>query len=275
MGASLESALPILLANDCEIACVDKAFGPLVARGLASKIRFVFLADANVKFDWARDAIPHSEGVTLFANVCANPEWINAWKGPVVLTVNKDNIQSEKIFSELSGVREMVPAASNVGNTMVVISALTFGYDRHLLIGMDYCWRPDGNYYAWTQTDKRFWQKRMVMLDPRGPGFLYGSPNMKFSAQWLEDFIKRVIPKTNPAPIIDCSHGMLGIRSGELDSLIHYKPRTLTSADQRIIFEARAKKTTHDYNTATEAIKALKKAGRGARIKLTIMEEAA
>lgn len=275
MGPSLEKAVPLMQEADCEIACVDKAFGPLVARGLADKIRFVFLADANVSFDWARDGIEHSANVVLFANVCANPEWIENWRGPIVLTVNRDNIQSERIFSELSGVTELVPAASNVGNTMTVIAALTFGYDRYLMTGMDYCWRPDGNYYAFHQSDKRYWQKRIVMIDPRGDSFLYGSPNMRFSAQWLEDFIKRVIPKTNGANVIDCSGGMLGVRQGDLSRLISYEPRAISPDEARSVFEASCNQVSMSFDTAQQAIDAINSASADARFKLTIMEAVA
>ena len=70
-------------------------------------------------------------------------------------------------------------------------SRITFaGYERILFLGYDYSWRPDGNYYAWTDPKpKRFYMNHRLLRDVNGD-LVYSSENLIFSARWLNQYIQ-------------------------------------------------------------------------------------
>ncbi|MDD5459830.1 MAG: DUF115 domain-containing protein, partial [Phycisphaerae bacterium] len=188
MGKSLEDKIPELqqYANRVDILCCDKAFKILMDHGI--KPKYVFLADANISYDeWIANAIYASDGVTLIMSICANPEWARNWKGPIYFFVNKDNIKSEDIFIKISGCPDIIPASSNVGNTAVVYATQILGYREVLLVGYDFSWEPDGNYYAFADKDKRFWMRHFQLTDING-GLAFTSGNLMFSCRWLQDY---------------------------------------------------------------------------------------
>lgn len=217
MGESLEANIDIIkkYRERFDILTCDKGFGKLLDHGI--KADFVELADAAIDYDkWLNPYIDQTEGVKLISTVYANPAWTTAWKGDICFYMNKDAISSEKHFIPLFGSDlRVVPASSNVSNAMVVFMtgcdeynrSNYSGYQRIFLIGYDYSWRPDGNYYAWDNPKpKRNYMAHRVMMDFKGD-IVITSENLVFSAQWLKQYVE-----TFNLPVINLSdRGILDI----------------------------------------------------------------
>lgn len=198
-GYSLEQEIETIKENqeNVDIMVCDKALGHLLENGVVPK--YVLLCDANVSYEKYLEKWKDKVGdIILFSNVCANPEWTKEkWKD-IYFFNNQDVLGSEKEFSKLSGCQNFIPAATNVSNAMVVFATQAtneakdnfFGYDKILLIGFDYSWTPDGNYYAFDYEGggKRFYMKHVFLLNTNGR-HAYSSNNLLFSAKWLEDYI--------------------------------------------------------------------------------------
>lgn len=185
-----------------DIICVDKAFGELVKHGI--KPKYVVLCDAGVSYkDWCEPYIDDTEDVILVSNINGNIEWSKNWKGKINFFVNKDNIKSEEIFMKISGCPDLIPAGSNVGNSVVIFATHILGYDEYLLLGYDHCWRDEDNYYAFNDSPKRYWMKHINAIDMNGD-FVYTSSNLFFSARWLSDYYRNFcIP--NRVKMFNCS----------------------------------------------------------------------
>lgn len=223
-GPSLERSIDLLKENRAkiDIACCDKAFGILAEHGIIAD--FVTLADAGIPVKWIEPYIALTEGVKLFAGCYSNPEWTTRWKGPKYFYCNEDSINTEKIFKpmiEKNGIpTRTIPAGSNVSNAMLCFINGSnnhglqnyMGYDRVILIGYDFAWSPDANYYAFTNPiPKRHYMHHRTILDYRG-NIVYSSENLLFSARWLHQYITEFninavncsefglldIPKCNP-----------------------------------------------------------------------------
>lgn len=216
MGESLEQALPVLkqYRDRVDIVCCDKSFSVLMDNGI--KPNFVILCDCNIPFKYIEKYIDQTEGVTLFATPYANPKWLYHWKGEKYYFINQDAIKSEKHFLNILGSdARIVPAGSNVSNAMITFFAGCnnesnenwSGYEKFLLIGYDYSWRPDGNYYAFINPKpKRFYMNRRTMLDMNGD-MVHTSENLFFSAKWLYTYIT-----TFKIPAVNCSmRGLLDL----------------------------------------------------------------
>jgi hypothetical protein len=218
MGESFESQLEIIKKYkfNVDIACVDKAFKPLMENGIVPK--WVFLADAGIDIKWLGDVDTNQS--TLIANMAANPEWAQNWKGKVYYYINKDNINSEEMFKEITGYDEVIPASSNVGNTVVVASTQWFGYDNYYLVGYDYCW-ANCNYYALHDSDKRYYLKDIEGIDTYG-NLVTTSNNLYFSARWLNDFYLTMSrTKGWTSRVYNCSgRGFLEIPQRELETVL-------------------------------------------------------
>jgi len=210
-GYSFEENLETIkeLQENVDILVCDKTLGHCLNHGI--KPTYVLVCDANVSFEkylepW-KDQV---KDIVLFSNVCANPRWTHEakWKD-MYFFVNKDIIKSEQEFSRLSGCQNQIPAATNVSNAMVVFltqsddrgRANFFGYDKILLIGYDFSWRPDGKYYAFDSDGggKKNYM-RHIYLNNLNNNYSYTSGNLAFSAEWLEKYIK-----TFNLPVIQCS----------------------------------------------------------------------
>lgn len=199
-GYSFEENIEIIKEHkdNIDIMACDKTIGHLLDNGIVPT--YCVLCDANVDFDkYLKPYVHQLKDTILFSNVCANPAWTQCdWK-EICFFVNQDAINSEKEFSELSGVSNMIPAATNVSNCMVVIATQSsnkgrnnfFGYDKLVLIGFDYSWRSGDKYYSFNDSgDGKFsYMKHAYLLDRSGET-VYSSTNLIFSAKWLDDYIK-------------------------------------------------------------------------------------
>jgi hypothetical protein len=217
LGESLEHNVDAIkkYRDRVDILTCDKGFRPLLERGI--KADYVILCDANILFDkWMGDAIKETKGVKLIATPYANPEWTTKWQGDRYFFINKDALESEKIFLNIFGKNtRVVPAGSNVSNAMLIfftgadeVSNVNYsGYERFLLVGYDYSWRPDSNYYAWKNPiPKRYYMSHRTLLDMNND-VVFTSENLLFSAKWLYSYIT-----VFHLPAVNCSQrGLLEI----------------------------------------------------------------
>jgi hypothetical protein len=226
--------------DNIDILCCDKTLGHCIDNGIIPD--FCLVCDANVSYDkylapWA-DKV---EGVTLFINTCANPEWTEgvSWKDKYFF-VNKDIMKNEVEFCKLSGCPNQIPAATNVSNAMVVFLTQSddkgrnnfFGYDKICLIGYDYSWRPDGKYYSFDHDGggKSNYMRHLHILNNNGD-LAFTSGNLAFSAQWLDKYIT-----TFKLPVVQCTKDTIlgGNYTGDLDKNLSYR---FNSEDAKLVRE--------------------------------------
>lgn len=226
MGESTEEAIPTLIQyrDKFDLIVNDKSFGYFMERGIQPD--YVMLCDASIKYDWIAKHAEHTAGVKLIATAYANPEWTKAWRGDRYFYIPEDAIDSHLELMDIMGKdTRLVPAASNVSNAMLVffIGATNegnmnwSGYDRYLLVGYDYSWRPavagngtkTGKYYAFEDPKpKRFYMNHRTILDIN-QDWVHTSENLLFSAKWLISYLGAFRP-----PVVNCSgRGLLDIRA--------------------------------------------------------------
>lgn len=228
-GYSLEREIETIkkYQDQVDILTCDKALGHLLNNGI--KPKYVIVCDARVSAEkylepW-KDQV---EGITLFINVCANPEWTKAKWADVRFFCVMDVINTEKEFMAISGCPNLMAAATNVSNQMVVFLTQSdnngrrnfFGYDKILLIGYDYSWQHGGKYYAFDEDGggKANYMRHVYGRNLAGE-LCYTSNNLLFSSKWLEEYIK-----TFKLPVVQCTkHAMLsGQKQGVLAEQMQY-----------------------------------------------------
>ena len=221
MGASIEGQIETIkkYRDRFDIVTNDKNFGNLLDKGI--KADYVMLCDANIPVSHLEPYIEQTKGVKLISTVYGNVEWTKAWKGDRYFYINRDSIFSERIFTKIFGETRLIPAGSNVSNAMVVFfigadnskNINWSGYEEYYLVGYDYSWQKDKNYYAFKNPKpKRFYMNHRTMLDYKG-NIVFTSENLLFSAKWLYSYVT-----TFNLPITNCSgRGLLDIRKGDLE----------------------------------------------------------
>ena len=253
-GYSFERDIELIKKYKCnvDIACVDKSFAALMDHGI--KPRFVVIADANIPYSYAKKHIHETQDIYLIANVTSQTGWTHNWKGPVIFYVNKDNINTEKIYGEISGCKELIPASSNVGNTVVVFFTQVGGYDRYILTGYDYAW-SENNYYAFGDSDKRHWMKHLTCIGTDGKIY-YTSQNLHFSARWLDDYGRKVNGR-----IYNCSGaGILPLNNCDLEKkLAQCGQRALSQNEYSGYFQSRTESRRVDYRGPEEIVAEIQK----------------
>lgn len=254
-GYSFEQELQAILDNkdNVDIVACDKSLGHLLKHGI--KPKFCVVADANVSFDQYLEKYADQLSETiLIANVCANPKWSEAnWKDRYFFVV-MDILESEKEFSKLSGCQNVVAAGTNVSNALVIILTQCdnggrknfFGYDKILLIGFDYSWNANGNYYAFNKDgDGKAHYMRHAYLYNIARDLTYSSSNLIFSAKWLDQYIR-----TFKLPVVQCTKNTILAteRSGVLSQQMKYDYKKEDAKTVKDLFEMRkdliAKKKT-------------------------------
>lgn len=216
MGESLAENIETIkkYRDRVEVLTCDKGFELLLEHGV--KADYVLVCDTNIPFRWIENSIEETKGVKLLSTPYANLEWTQAWKGDRYFFINKDSLGTEKIFLQIFGEdMRLVPAGSNVSNAMLIFftgsdefeNVNYAGYEKYILVGYDYSWRPDGNYYAWKNpVPKRHYMHHRTLLDMNGD-IIFTSENLLFSAKWLYSYIT-----TFRLPAVNCSQrGILDI----------------------------------------------------------------
>ena len=210
-GYSFEEEIEAIKSNwkMVDIVCCDKSLGHLIANGI--KPTYCVVADANV--DYEKYLKPYEDQLSetvLISNVCANPLWAEkgSWKDRYFFCV-MDVLKSELEFQKLSGCPNTMAAGTNVSNGIVIAMTQSdnhgrknfFGYDKILLIGFDYCWSPDGKYYAFDETGggKSNYMRHLHLMDARGE-LCWSSTNLIFSARWLDSYVSAF-----RLPVVQCS----------------------------------------------------------------------
>jgi len=264
MGASLEDQIETLkkFRNRCDILCCDKAFGVLLDHGITPD--FVMLCDCNIEYRWVAPYIDKTAGIKLIATPYANTEWTKKWKGPVYFYVNRDAIETEKVFLPIMGPQGIrtIPASSNVSNAQVVFMTgndefdqTNFsGYDKILLVGYDYSWTAEGNYYAFSNPKpKRFYMAQHTLLDINRD-IVLTSGNLLFSARWLTQFVN-----SWRLPIFNCSgRGLLAINKANLEDELSTVNPSATEQIRKSFNDLSEKRDSFNASLA-----ALKKAREG------------
>lgn len=217
-GASFEEHIESLKEHwqSVDILCCDKTLGHLLNHGI--KPTYCLIADAKVNYKLYMEPWKDQLSKTiLFMNITANPEWSQNgnWREKYFF-VNFDVLRSEREFSALAGgCQNQIAAATNVSNAMVVFATQSdnkqrrnfFGYDKIMLLGFDYSWKPGGSYYAFDKTGRgKYNYMRHVYAVNRNGDMIYTSANLLFSAKWLENYMQIF-----KLPIVNCSpDGVLG-----------------------------------------------------------------
>lgn len=242
-GPSFEDNIEIIKEyrkkKQFDIICVDKAYHKLVENGIYPE--YCVVCDAGISYEkYLKSVEEHTKHTILFSNVNANTEWVKHWQGGICFYVNKDNIETEKIYSEISGCYEFIPASSNVSNSVLIIASGILKFDKYLLVGYDYCWGDDDNYYAFENSEKRYWMKHVNMIDIAGR-FVHTSQNLLFSCRWMTDYLTKVI-KLN---ICNCSGKgiMNGIVNTNLEKQLEkINIRNLSIDERNLILRSKVKK---------------------------------
>lgn len=267
MGESLEENIEIMKAyrDRFDLITCDKGFGILLEHGL--KPDFVMICDSNIPFKWLEKYIDQTKDIALLMTPYANIKWTHRWRGPKYKFVSKDAIETEKIFLEILGQdTRIIPAGSNVSNAMITFWLNFFGqkvdnfggYEAYFLVGYDYGWRPNGNYYAFSNPKpKRYYLNHRTLLDMNKDMF-FTSENLLFSAKWLFSYIT-----TFNLPMVNCSQrGLLAIpRCGSLkNQLMKINPNKDIIKNIRIKYKQllKVKKEfemiNQEFNQAREAL---------------------
>jgi hypothetical protein len=211
-----------------DIICCDKSLGSLIGRGIHPK--YCLVCDANVSYEkYLQPWEDQLANTIMISNVCANPLWAEKgnWKDKYFFVV-MDILKSELEFSGLSGCRNIVPAGTNVSNSLVIILTQSvnevrknfFGYDKILLIGFDYSWGLNDPYYAFDRTGggKHNYMRHGFLFDLKGD-LVCSSSNLVFSAKWLSQYITAF-----NLPVVQCTkHTVLGTpKNGKLSEQMQY-----------------------------------------------------
>jgi hypothetical protein len=218
MGSSLEKNAEAMIKHreKFDLICCDKAFGPLLEHGLRADM--VIIADTGIPFKYLEPYINETKDVPLICTPYANTEWTTAWKGDRYFYINMDAIESEKHFIPMfHGQARIIPASSNVSNAMLVFftdcndskNDNWGGYEKYALVGYDYSWPINGNYYAWQDPKpKRYYMNHMMMLDLKNNP-VFTSSNLLFSLRWMYSYVT-----TFNLPVVNCSgQGLLDVPS--------------------------------------------------------------
>jgi hypothetical protein len=216
-GYSLEQNIETIKKHweKIDIMCCDKALGHLLDNGITP--RFVVVQDARISYDkylkpWEND--PRLKEVTACFNVCANPEWAFkvAWK-KMYFHANKDAMGYEKEFMKEANCKNLIIAGTNVSNAMLIFATQCegndrrnfMGYDKYVLVGFDYCWTYEGNYYAFSKDGggKANYMRHLYLMDSFG-NHVYSSQNLHQSATWANAYITNY-----NLPVVNCSNQTL------------------------------------------------------------------
>lgn len=248
-GYSFEENIETLKAkhHGHDILCCDKTLGHLLDNGI--KPTYCLIADAKVNYEkYMEPWKDQLQDTILFSAVTANTKWSDNgnWKDKYFF-VNFDSIRSEREFAAITGCQNQVAAATNVSNAMVVFITQCdnkarrnfFGYDKIILLGYDYSWKPDGNYYAFDKTGngKHNYMRHVYAVNRKGD-MVFTSANLLFSAQWLENYLSIF-----KLPVVNCSvDGLLGkIYAKPLDSQLPYAFAGTDRDDVRMTLKYREK----------------------------------
>jgi hypothetical protein len=84
---------------------------------------------------------------------------------------------------------------------------MLMNYDQYLLLGYDFVTYPEDKYYAFKDSDKRYWMKHGAAIDSDG-NFGNITQNLLFTCRWLSDFWRAELVTKN-VQIFNCSGGTI------------------------------------------------------------------
>ena len=256
MGNSFEDQVDIIKQNQgkVDILAVDKAFVPLMERGI--KPDYVLEADAQVSYQcYCEPFVKETKDIVLIANAQSNPDWGGNWKGDKTYYVNEDNIETQKEFSPMSGVYDLLPAASNVSNAAAVYARMVLNYDSIILVGFDFCWDMGEKFYSFASGNEKFGNKSISLNDLRvfdlNNKMVCTSENLWFSSRWLDNFINVYGGFVNASKGILRNAPFVNLES-ELQSIVNYQ-RQLTEQEIALVNKKTIEINSEDsFKTARE-----------------------
>ena len=256
MGGSFEKQVEYLkkYQDKVDILAVDKAFAPLMERGIRPD--FVLIADARVSFScYCEPFLKDTKDIVLLSNVNANPDWGANWKGIKSYYVNKDNIQSEIEFSRISGVEDQIHAGSNVSNAALIYANSVLNYDKYILLGFDFSWEIGGKFYSFAHGTEKMGNKSVGLASQkvldRNYDMVNTSENLWFSSRWLDMYIQSEVG----GKALNASDGILEVPkiinlNSHLSAIKQYK-RGLTDKETDLL--ARRTLTIKDKDSYDQA----------------------
>ena len=157
-GPSLKDDLEDLkkMRKHRERICVDASLGFLVDNGLIPDFCVTTDFSDKILLMLDREDKPiDTSGIKLVANVITHPKVIEKWKGEVywfVMMNNVYDIDYQKFMDDMHALETKVGAKLAPGGNVSSI-ALGFGlsvrnYEKIILYGHDFCWKPEGDFYA-------------------------------------------------------------------------------------------------------------------------------
>jgi len=158
-GPSLENDFNDLvkMRKHRELICVDASLKFLIQKGLTPD--FCVTTDFSDKILFMLEgkdgSLIDTSHIKLVANVITHPKVIEAWEGEIywfVMMNNVYDIDHQKFIDDMHALETKVGAKLAPGGNVSSI-ALGFGlsvrnYNKLLLYGHDFCWKPDGDFYA-------------------------------------------------------------------------------------------------------------------------------
>ena len=229
-GASFEKEIETIKKYQhlVDIVACDKTIGHCLDNGIIPA--YTIVCDANVSYEkYLNKWHDQLQNTILFQNACGNPEWTEKgnWKD-IYFFINQDILGSEKNWSEFSKCKNFIPAGTNVSNAMVVFMTQSgnegrknfFGYDKILLIGFDYSWSIEGNYYSFdAMGNGKHNYMRHIYARNLGGRDCVTSNNLAFSSQWLIKYIQ-----TFKLPVVQCAKDSIftGQYQGVLSEQMQY-----------------------------------------------------
>jgi hypothetical protein len=145
IGPSLDAAIPELkkAQGKAIIVATDAAFRPLMANGIRPDLVLSFDCKQEQGLVW--NGVP-AHDVPLLIDVCAHPDAIASWKGPVLFYnhYHESDEFSKSIIHNVYTHIGNLPSGGTVGNSAVVLTK-ALGCSIALLVGMDFCYGSSGD----------------------------------------------------------------------------------------------------------------------------------
>ena len=115
-------------------------------------------------------------------------------------------------------------------------------YDEYYLIGYEFSWAWDDNYYCGEDSDKRWYMSHHQLINVDGK-LVNTSQNLLFSARWLNDFVNAIIVPQK-RKIYRCTKGgLINLPYRQL-SRIKNEQRDITKKEFNHVIQTRTQNIT-------------------------------
>lgn len=174
IGPSLDKNIDCLkhLKGSALLLSTDAAYRVLLAKGIKPDLVMTLdcKKEQNTIWDGAFNDNPHVP--TLVCNACSHPLTIKSWEGPI-LFYNEWNTKSEfieKLLPNLYPHLGQIPSSGTVGNMLVDLANM-MGCNPILTVGMDLCYKKEGDGWRYRCQDYMFYDGQEGSPNPYQPGW--------------------------------------------------------------------------------------------------------